>query len=454
MKVLNKTTRKNRRTIILFFLFIVYIFSTKTTIESGNSASRYATIESLVEKGTFIIDDSAFIDTNDKIYINNHFYSDKPPILSFLTSGIYLVLYYVFGISFKNNLALVTYIITLLTSGLTTILMLFFFYKSLEFLKVEEKYQHILVLTLGLATLIFPYTLVFNNHIIVANLSFIIFYFIIKNKFEILKEYEYYLIGLLAGLIFAIDLVTGGTFLVLFSLYFLINLFKKSIIKLAYYIVGIIIPIFLYLYFNILIGGTILPFSLVPEFFDYPGSDFTKDNLTGVASHDSLSSLLIYSFHVLFGYRGLFSYSPILLISFYFLIKLSANKKYLFFKEALLVLIGMSTVVLFYIFKSNNYGGYAYGMRWFVAFTPLLFFFTVFYFKDKLTSKKLKFCLLLVLISFFVALVGVYNPWADSFGYPFFLNQPVPFLNNLRFLLEDLLKFIDPSLLEYIKGLI
>ena len=283
MKVLNKTTRKNRRTIILFFLFIVYIFSTKTTIESGNSASRYATIESLVEKGTFIIDDSAFIDTNDKIYINNHFYSDKPPILSFLTSGIYLVLYYVFGISFKNNLALVTYIITLLTSGLTTILMLFFFYKSLEFLKVEEKYQHILVLTLGLATLIFPYTLVFNNHIIVANLSFIIFYFIIKNKFEILKEYEYYLIGLLAGLIFAIDLVTGGTFLVLFSLYFLINLFKKSIIKLAYYIVGIIIPIFLYLYFNILIGGTILPFSLVPEFFDYPGSDFTKDNLTGVA---------------------------------------------------------------------------------------------------------------------------------------------------------------------------
>ena len=47
-------------------------------------------MESLVNRGTWIIDDSPWTDlTQDKVLLNDHYYSGKMPLLSWLGAGIY-----------------------------------------------------------------------------------------------------------------------------------------------------------------------------------------------------------------------------------------------------------------------------------------------------------------------------------------------------------------------------
>lgn len=67
---------------------------------SSNDASRLAAIESLVERGTWAIDASPFA-TVDRIKVGEHFYSDKPPILSLAGAGIYSILHNVFGLTLQ-----------------------------------------------------------------------------------------------------------------------------------------------------------------------------------------------------------------------------------------------------------------------------------------------------------------------------------------------------------------
>ena len=88
--------------IILVFLLIIALF-TKTGISSASDASRMATIESLVDYHSFIIDQSSFISTKDKYFYNGHFYSDKPPILSLYGSLFYFLLKHLFHLSFKKG---------------------------------------------------------------------------------------------------------------------------------------------------------------------------------------------------------------------------------------------------------------------------------------------------------------------------------------------------------------
>ena len=58
-----------------------------------------ATVQTLVEQGTFIIDHTEFNRTGDKVFINEHFYSDKTPLLSVAAAGAYAILHNAFGLT-------------------------------------------------------------------------------------------------------------------------------------------------------------------------------------------------------------------------------------------------------------------------------------------------------------------------------------------------------------------
>jgi hypothetical protein len=72
-----------------------------------------ATVQSLVESRSFVIGDTAFTRTGDKVFINGHFYSDKPPIPSVLGALVYLPLYHL-GIYLHDGRSAAYYLITLL----------------------------------------------------------------------------------------------------------------------------------------------------------------------------------------------------------------------------------------------------------------------------------------------------------------------------------------------------
>lgn len=79
---------------------------TKTTPESAHEYSRLGTVESLVERHTFQLDDSTFIDTLDKIYRDGHYYSHQPPLLALIEAPVYWGLHLP-GLRFNNRARLV-----------------------------------------------------------------------------------------------------------------------------------------------------------------------------------------------------------------------------------------------------------------------------------------------------------------------------------------------------------
>src|SRR5690606_38162462 len=61
-------------------------------LQSANDRSRWCTVWSLVEEGTYQIDtirQRRGWDTIDKVRHEGHFYSSKPPLLSTVVAGVY-----------------------------------------------------------------------------------------------------------------------------------------------------------------------------------------------------------------------------------------------------------------------------------------------------------------------------------------------------------------------------
>ena len=74
-------------------------------MHSVNDRSRWATVYSLAERGTYNIDETPWPDTIDRVRLNGHYYSSKPPLLETLLAGEYLLLKKLsFGrLSFRNS---------------------------------------------------------------------------------------------------------------------------------------------------------------------------------------------------------------------------------------------------------------------------------------------------------------------------------------------------------------
>ena len=464
-----------------YFLLFLLIFAiiTKSSIGPWNDRSRMATIDSLVERGTFVIDNSVYVWTGDKIYVNGHFYSDKPPVLSFLAAGPYFLMKSV-GLTFQNNEGLVYYLLTLICVGIPAAITVHFFYKSLKLIGLKESIRSKLTIALGAGTLLLPWGTVFNNHVPATALCFTSFYFLLKSKFQANKKMKKQvaigiIIGILVPLLFlyyspptassqlgfslfilalgviiielwmlvggiavsfvltprainiflagflvslgaTIDIITGGVFFVLFLAYILwIRLKRNSVII---FLIAASLPFLLHCILNIQITGGIVPAQIVPKYFVYPGSPWSTQNLSGFLSHPDLTSLLTYAFHSTFGYSGFFSYSPVLLIFFFALPQIRHKLK----KEG--VIIALATIILlgFYILKTDNYGGWSYSIRWWVPLIPFLLFFGSLYLQKQ---KSYKIFYLLLAISVVISAIGVINPWTNmGLG-------PIPIVNNL-----------------------
>lgn len=414
---------------LLFFLFLlIFIPITKPYVGCcGNDASRIATIESLVERGTFVIDESPFVTTIDKVKIRGHFYSSKPPILPSLGAGVYWLLHNGFGVSFPErpftpNLAY--YLLTLILIGGSSALLLVYFFKALRWLKIKFFYRKLLVFTLALGTLILVFSSTFNNHTPAAAFLFIGFYYLLQAKFEPQKiERSLFLSGLFTTLATVVEF-TAGAFLILFFFYIAS---KSKLRKFApRYIYGCLPFAIFHFILNYQITGDFIPQYFHKEFYNFPGSCLTDQKGINALREPKL----IYAFNVLFGTHGLFLYTPVFLLSIWGWIKALQNK--IFKKEALMIGIGIAVIIGYIIITSHNYGGYAYGMRWFIVFVPLLFFFTDFLFQKRTSQRLLYTFYVLAALSFIMAFIGLINPW--SFPIAKHQLQYFPLIDNLLLL--------------------
>ena len=398
-----KSIAKKRWESVLIFLpyALALILFTKHTAGSANDRSRLATIESLVERGTFAIDDSTFKGTVDKIFVEDRFYSSKPPVLPVLGAGVYYILYHGFHLSIEHPLTY--YCLTLFLVGVPATLLLVFFYKSLAFTDLNLGDRWIVTYALGFGTLIFSYSVVLNNHTVAAFFLYLGFYFWLQIKHRPVNRTKYlFVAGFCTAFATVID-IPSGLFLVLF--YFLFRMQTKSVA--SAYVLGAVGPLVLHTILNIAIVGDILPAQLHPDLYHYPNSPWNDPK--GI---DALREpKYIYAFHALIGNHGLLLFTPTLVFALIMLVRIVRNRSHPFWREAIVTVMGCSVIILFYIIRTSSYGGTAFGFRWFIPFTPLLFFFTGFFLAEaKSRSATIMFYILLI-PSVSLATIGARNPW-------------------------------------------
>ena len=371
--------------------------------------SRMAAIQAMVEHHTLVIDGSAFVRTGDKVFVNGHFYSDKPPMPSVLGALVYLPLYHL-GIKLGRGHNLAYYLITLLTVKVLWLFSLAAFYAVLGMANVNDRTRLWLTAALGVASLHFSWSAVFNNHSMTASTLTIGLYFLLNAARSSRTGRNLFMAGLCLSFAGTSD-VPMALFYTAFFIYVLANpTLRKSVV---WYLVPITFTIVPAVTLNYWICGSILPVQVNKAYFDYPGSPWTTrlGALSGVAMNPPVF-FLKYSFNALLGRRGFLLYNPLLFIALPCLV-MEIRRRRMFWREAIVIAACSTCIVGYYLLYTNDHGGGSYSIRWFVPLLPLAFLF-LYRFHENAGAGRLKLFLGLLCVSLIFSHIGLINPWSKS----------------------------------------
>ena len=418
---LNDSSSRRRLAWLLAALALV---TTHLSPSGWNDWSRLATTQSLVESHSLVIDDTAFIATDDKVFIDGHFYSDKPPMAAVLAALVYLPLHAA-GLTLETGRSVGHYVLTLVLMKGFWLFGTLAFFSALGFTPLDANQRLLASIVLGIGSTFFSWSGTVNNHALAAGCLAVGFYFVLKARFENTVARDLAIAGLFLSLAGAVDVPTG----VFYALFFL-SVIRDAHLRPAalFYLAPLMVTLAPTLAMNYAIHGHLTPVNVVREYFLYPGSPWTgSDGLSGM-NRNSAGFAASYGVLTLVGPRGFLLYNPFLWIAIPGLVRAIRTRSE-FFHEALLVGAGSVALVSYYALASTNYGGWSYSIRWFVPLLPLLLFFTYSYFEGLAGSRSFRW---LLALSILIALVGAANPWSD----PAF--SPVPFVGNLIQLAERL----------------
>ncbi len=370
MVIKNKPFSRWNNLAVFLVVLAVGLLQTKTIHGSWNESSRLAAIESVVERGTWRIDASPYgHETGDKLLLDGHYYSDKPPLFAAIAAIPYVVLHYGLGATLAINgcqpgMLCVYYWLTVLMDGIPAALMAALFYQ------LGQQYTHSVGWALALTgllyfgTIVWPYSLIFNHHLPAAAVLFVSFYLLVGIK---PRRFHLLAAGLLAGTAVMFDLTSA---FLAFALLVMAWLDQRR--DVSFFVGGALIPGLATLIFNYQItGGLLLPY-FSGQGYEYPGSPFAG---TLAGQHPPENGLL-YAFRSLVGDHGLLGYCPLLILALIGLIQVAKTRDHPLAIKGALILLGIIGHIIFVLLRTDNFGGDAYGNRFFIPFIPTLIFFT------------------------------------------------------------------------------
>jgi len=364
-----------------------------------------ATVQSLVESGSFIIDETAFIHTGDKVYINNHFYSDKPPIPSVFGAIAYFPLYHM-GVRLHEGKSIAYYVVTLLTIKLFWVLGIIAFFYALRFTGLDAEKRLAMSLAFGIGSIYFSWSSTFNNNVLAASFISIAYLFHLKALNEETVNRNLGIAGFFFLIAATSDYPTG-----IFYFLFLLSILRSSSLRsgVVFYILPIFITILPALAMNYCIHESVMPVQIVRSYFEYPGSPWIgSDHLSGMQVN-KVGYFAVYLLGILIGPRGFLLYNPLLFIALWGVF-MTIRSRGPFYNEAVVVSFGSAVLVIYYALVTVNYSGLSYSIRWFVPLLPLLLFFLYPYF-ERYTEMRRCLFQVLFLIAITASVIGVINPW-------------------------------------------
>lgn len=384
--------RRSSTAWIALLAALAAVVGTRPYAGSWNDASRLAMVESLVDHGTLAIDDSIFLrptapgrpspylpddpflkfGTFDKLFIEGHWYSDKPPVPGLLLALWYQILQWATGLTARVHPASFCWQMNLIGAGVPYVLAVLGIYRLGRETGLSETRCLVLTGVFALGTLALPYSRHANNHILM--LAFAAWQMVLLLRFSRLSAASMRPspvlaagIGCLAGAAYTCDLGAGPP-LMLVTLA-LVLWCSRSMISVTICLLGALPWLGLHHGVNWWVGGTIVPANAVPDYLRWPGSPFTGEAMTGRWHHPNAWSFMVYALALLGGKHGFLTHDLPLLLLF------PAAAAWLtggFRRHRALVFFAFAWcggTWLLYALASRNYSGACCSIRWFV---PLL----------------------------------------------------------------------------------
>jgi hypothetical protein len=380
--------------LVLAAAALIAVVSARNYAGSWNDGSRLATVEALVDYHTLAIDESIFVNvpparpaspgppyppdeagllargTQDKLFINGHFYSDKSPVPALLMAGMYQALQWGTGLTAREHPGWFCYAMTVLSSGLAYVVAVSSIFRLGRVLGLGPSRSSALTASFALATVSLPYVRQVNNHILLLGATAALLPGLVRmaraGHRGPVPAWRTLKLGSLAGLGYTIDLGAGPVLLAATLALMIYRCRRPG--PVAGFLLGALPWLALHHAVNYAVGGTWKPANAVPEYFTWPGCPFDAKTLTGAWNHPGLGHFLTYAAALLAGKRGFLGYNlPVFLALPAAVVLLRRPPAEL--PEVLWAGFCCGGTWLAYALTSTNYSGLCCSVRWFV---PLL----------------------------------------------------------------------------------
>jgi len=453
---------------IILLVFLCYIFFTYAWpgFWNTNEYSRFFLTRAVIDHQHFAIDEIlSSHKTQDISFARGHFYSNKAPGTSLVAAPLYLVLR-LFGPRFGINLseAMTIYLFKVICVSLISALFLFWLFRFWSYLTLRSSIRMPVLIAYAVGTLAWPYSSLFYGHQLAAICLFVAFLLLYVGR-ESNGQQVGFEAGFFCGLAFFMEYPTAVISLLLFV--YAVFLFKniRSLLYLPaagagawllnnYYpllaahlgmdwtrvlvlaagivfllvasrgapilvtfLVGMAVPVGGTLYYNYKCFGGILQF---PYFYEtFP--KFALEHSHGLAgiTFPRLGPFLALLFSP---YRGIFFYSPFLLLGVGGMILMITKKPWR--KEG--ILLSAATLIYLLLFSafSDWEGGWSMGAR---HLTPLLPFWAtaVVFFLYQVSPSARKG---LALVFGVLSIISIFLIFIGTASFPYF---PKAFANPL-----------------------
>ena len=357
---------------------------------SWNDGSRLAAVESLLDRGTLAIDDSVFCKpqlagegpspypadrpdltiagTLDKLFINGHYYSDKPFVVSVVLAAGYKPLMWLGLPSPGERPDVFCWVMTLLTSGLGYAAAVGCLWAMGKRIGLPAGVRLGWLAAFAFGTFALAYTRHVNNHAmhlgVLAGTCALLLRFADAHAAGRVAWGSLIGLGTLAGFGFNLDFGSGPPLVA--AVFIAVWWRTRRITPLLAYSAAVLPWVATGLGLNYAIGGVLKPPNMVPEYFLWPGSPFDPSNLTGFVHKGPLDQL-VYAASLMLGKHGYLNHNlPVLLA-------VAAGwmvlRRPFTGRAELVLLLGwcVATWALYGVL-SNNQGGRCCSIRWFVPF--------------------------------------------------------------------------------------
>jgi hypothetical protein len=275
-------------------------------------------------------------------------------------------------------------------------------------------------------TLMTPFLITLNNHTLATCGVVVAVYAAVRILSS--GEWRWFVVaGFFAGFT-AVNELPAAAFAVGLGLLMLVRFFRRTLLA---FVPAALIPVAALLVLN---HAELDEFSpgyskFGTEWYEYEGSHWRNlpdKSKRGIDWAKNTESKGAYAFHLLLGHHGWFSLTPIYLLS---LAGMSRGVRLLVRRETttlssqwaeLAVATGLLSLVVigYYLYKSDNYGGWSNGPRWLMWLAPL-WLLTLLPIVDRLGQRRWGrvLCLVLLALSVLSAHYWDWNPWRHPWIY-------------------------------------